>query len=117
MDAQAAAELVEQLSTEPKKEGVDEVGLPVTTTNRTLYAKRSCNDCYGKGYIKRLNSKNVKAGEYDCHCVEKKYIRLRREIEKRLATALKDVPKEKQDEVRASALPSILEDLGFGGQK
>jgi hypothetical protein len=55
--------------------GLDNVGLPVY---HSVYAKRSCNKCYGRGWTKYI--KPVEA-TVPCVCTHRKYSNIRVEME------------------------------------
>lgn len=64
----------------------DKVGLPV---EHKLYVKRSCKQCYGRGYIvQTFGGYRYQA----CGCVNKGYVRTRKEFERKVAATQKTYP-------------------------
>lgn len=65
----------------------DQVGLPQEHAN---YVRSNCTDCYGKGYIRLLVGDVRERTPRACFCVNKGYVRTRREFERKWALLLKD---------------------------
>lgn len=65
----------------------DKVGLPM---EHAAYVKRNCTDCNGAGYIRLLIGDAREVTPRTCFCVNKGYVRTRKEFERQWALLLKD---------------------------
>lgn len=72
----------------------DQVGLPV---EHVAYAKRSCNNCYGRGYVTKIIGNGyagglaIKPREHDlCGCLHRGYNKVRRAFDEEVVKRVRE---------------------------
>lgn len=70
------------------------------------YVKRSCNTCYGRGYV--IQTSYGPRRYQHCSCVQRGYERARKRFERDMASARKAYPKATDEEIKDLALGSYL---------
>lgn len=70
------------------------------------YVKRSCNTCYGRGYVVQT-SRGPRRYQY-CNCVHRGYERARKRFEAEMDIARKYHPKATDEEIKNLALTHYL---------